>query len=106
MNSQLVDNDDDDRFKEYFIPTCQETTIRNINLQYRGDNTYLIIRFNFCGHCNYCLNYLPKRDAEGINIAIPLKEISLHDTQNVVLHSESKNIYKISAKLANLFSAF
>lgn len=105
LNSQLIDSDND-RFKEYFIPTCQETTIRNINLQYRGDNTYLIIRFNFCGHCNYCLNYLSKRDAEGINIAIPLKEISLHDTQNVVLHSESENIYKISAKLANLYSAF
>lgn len=101
LNSQLSENDND-RFKGYFVPTCQETTIRNINLQYLGDHAYLIIRFCFCGQCVYCRNYLPKRDEEGIDIAIPLKEISFYDGQNVVLHSE--NIYKVSARLANLFS--
>lgn len=101
LNSQLSEND---RFKDYFIPTCQETTIRNINLQYRGDRVYLIIRFCFCGQCVYCRNYLPKRDEDGIDIAIPLKEISFNDEQNIVTHSE--NIYKISERLANLYSAF
>jgi len=101
LNSQLSEND---RFKEYFIPTCQEITIRNINLQYRGDRAYLVIRFCFCGQCVYCRNYLPKSDEDGIDIAIPLKEISSVDTQNIVSHSE--NIYKISERLANLYSAF
>lgn len=103
LNSQLSENDND-KFEEYFVPTCQEITIRNINLQYRGDHTYLIIHFSLCGQCVYCRNYLSKRDAEGIDIAIPLKEVSFYDGQNVVLHSE--NIYKISNRLANLFSPF
>ena len=102
LNSQLSKNDNDS-LEKYFVPTCQEITIRNINLQYRGDKTYLIINFCFCGQCIYCRNYLLKRDSEGIDIAIPLKEISLDDEQNVVLHSE--NIYKISNRLVNLFSS-
>lgn len=103
LNSQLSENDNGS-FEEYFVPTCQDITIRNINLQYRGDSTYLIIRFCLCGCCNYCLNYLPKSDTEGIDVAIPLKEISFDGEQNIVLHNE--NIYKISARLANLSSPF
>jgi hypothetical protein len=103
LNSQLSNNDNG-RFEEYFIPTCQEISIRNVNLQYRGDRCYLIIRFRFCGRCFYCLNYLPKRDTEGIDIAIPLKEISFNDTQKIVLHDE--DIYKISLRFAKLFSTF
>ena len=102
LSSQLSNNDND-RFKEYFIPTCQETTIRNINLQYLGNHVYLVIHFDFCGHCNYCVNYLPRKDAEGINIAIPLDEVTFYNAQNTVLHSE--NVCYITNRISNLFSA-
>ena len=99
LSSQL----DEIYSKDYFIPTCQETIITNINLQYLGNRTYLVIRFKFCGHCNYCRNYLLTRDEDGIDVSIPLKDISFYDGQNVVLHSE--NIYKMSNRFANLYSA-
>lgn len=89
-------------FKNYYVPTCQRTTIRNINLQYQGNHAYLVIRFDFCGQCDYCVRYVPNY-LEGINVMVPLKEIPFNDAQNTVLHSE--NIYKVSNRLANLFSA-
>lgn len=102
LSSQLSKNDNDE-YKDYFIPTCQKTTINNINLQYRGNRAYLAICFNFCGHCDYCRKYLPGRDEDGIYVTIPLKEIPFNEAQNIVLHSE--NIYKVSKRLANLYSA-
>lgn len=89
-------------FKSYYVPTCQRTTIRNINLQYQGNHAYLVIRFDFCGECDYCVKYVPSY-LEGLNIMVPLKEIPFNKAQNTVLHSE--NIYKVSKRLANLFEA-